>query len=628
MKFERLQADIQNYASEDTLSIYTVLGVLLDAITDVEKDGRQKVKNCETGNEELAGRIVQLCRFIQGIYDVHKDELLEDQERLERFTGKIGSVEASLAETEKLIKEMQEQKKDYEAKSKALDAKQKEYRECAQECGRRKKEAAELEKQCAELEKQIAEAKQFDPRQAKVRLADLQKQKSALEKERDDLVQTLSKLEEAMTQAKEYKHTLETKVSEGLTSCEALSREIKEQKEKIPGLQAEITARKTEKDALQCELEKLAEEKANAEFEKEQLSKSCEAFRINEVEKARQELENVKAQIKKKQDEKGEYEEEAQRLLKANEELVLELTKSKSAQMLAQKKQEELAQQFEDCEGKRKTLEASETELTDRIHQISSDIDRLLEKQKELEEKTIPEAEKKCLEIKCRVEELEEKMRDLTKKTEALLLDREAGEKKLKEKETQFAELDKDYSVLTEKLAAHSSDIHELQQKLNALRKETSETQLATVKEQHLQAIRRLEKMAEDCKAEESQLAEKKKLIDALEIQRDKLESDNREMEEIASSLQNSLQAFAPFASSAFEADLRNRRNHLRTLNEIKGKMEKDIRLLHSAIGRTSIEDLSLSSQVQYVLREIDGVIAELETDLKNCAGTIKMEEC
>jgi chromosome segregation ATPase len=558
MKFERLQADIQNYIKEDSLSINTVFGVILDIIADVEKDTGQKVKNCDIGDEELATRIVQLCRFVQGIYDVHGSQMQEDQERLERFLGKIRDVEAKLV-------------------------------------------------------------------QAEEQLSGLKAKEKALRQEKEKFLDLLSEEEGTIERCKAENISLAADISSKKKYIGEVSGSIQKYKEQLPKLAADIKMQQEEKQKLEKELEELTDKKADADFEKEKLQELVMNFRANEVDSSLKELEQIKLQLQESKDEQTVYEEETKQLKADREALVLSIAGSTSALKLARKNYEEAADRLEQSKQEKIRIEEERTKLEEEARRITSGVDQLLEEERILEEEKIPEAQKNYEDMNNRVEELKAAHTDITEKTQSLLTLRDNLDEELAQKGNGLLELQNEYNALTAKLAEHNSEITDLHRKLNALKEETNEVQLATIKEQYQQDICWREKLSSDCKSLEVQIADVENEIERMKEQRYVLEQKKNEMDGISSKIQEDIRIFSPIADAGFDTELSNKRGQLRMMNEIQKRLEKDISRLHQSMGSSSIAELSLSDQIQFVLQEMDGLIKEMESDLRNCAKTVKI---
>ncbi|XP_064251684.1 myosin heavy chain, skeletal muscle, adult-like [Passer domesticus] len=559
-------------------------------ITDEQAVGMQfqkKIKELQARIEELEEEI-EAERTSRAKAEKHRADLSRELEEIsERLEEAGGATSAQIemnkkreAEFQKMRRDLEEATLQHEATAAAL----------------RKKHADST----AELGEQIDNLQRVKQK--------LEKEKSELKMEIDDLASNMESVSKAKTNLEKMCRTLEDQLSEIKSKEEEHQRMINDltaQRARLQTESGEYSRRLEEKDALVSQLSRGKQaftqqiEELKRHLEEEIKAKSTLAHALQS---ARHDCDLLREQYEEEQEAKGELQ---RALSKANSEVAQWRTKYETDAIQRTEELEEakkkLAQRLQDAEehveavnAKCASLEKTKQRLQNEVEDLMIDVERsnaacaALDKKQKNFDKILAEWKQKYEETQAELEASQKESRSLS--TELFKM-KNAYEESLDHLETMKREnknLQQEISDLTEQIAEGGKAIHELEKVKKQIEQEKSELQ-ASLEEaeaslEHEEGkILRLQLELNQVKAEiDRKIAEKDEEIDQMK----------RNHLRIVESMQSTL-----------DAEIRSRNEALRLKKKMEGDLnEMEIQLSHA--NRVAAEAQKNLRNTQAVLKD------------------------
>ncbi|XP_029466747.1 myosin-4-like [Rhinatrema bivittatum] len=548
---------------------------------------QKKIKELQARTEEVEEEIEAERTARAKIEKQRSDlsrELEEISERLEEAGGAT-SVQIEMnkkreAEFQKLRRDLEEATLQHEATAAAL----------------RKKQADSV----AELGEQIDNLQRVKQK--------LEKEKSELKMEIDDLASNLENVSKSKTNLEKLSRVLEDQLSEVKTKDEGHQRLITDlttQRARFQTENGELLRQVEEKESLISQLSRGKQaftqqtEELKRQLEEETKAKNALAHALQS---ARHDCDLLREQYEEEQEAKAELQ---RALSKANSEVAQWRTKYETDAIQRTEELEEakkkLAQRLQEAEEqvqavnfKCASLEKTKQRLQNEVEDLMTDVERsnsaaaALDKKQRNFDKVLAEWKQKFDEGQAELEAAQKDARSLS--TEIFKM-KNAYEETLDHLETLKCEnknLQKEISDLTEQIGESSKSIHELEKAKKQVEQEKSELQAA------------LEE-AEGCLEHE----EGKILRIQLELTQVKSEVDRKiaEKDEEIEQLKRNSQRTIESMQSTLDAEIRSRNEALRLKKKMEGDLDEiEIQLSHA--NRQAAEALKQLRNVQGLLKD------------------------
>ncbi|XP_076146416.1 myosin-7-like [Alosa pseudoharengus] len=441
----------------------------------------------------------------------------------------------------------------------------------------------------------------------------LEKEKSELRLELDDVVSNMEQVSKAKTNLEKMCRTLEDQMSEYRTKSEEGQRSINDftmQKAKLQTENGELTRQLEEKDSLVSQLTRGKQsytqqiEDLKRQLEEEVKAKNALA---HAVQSARHDADLLREQYEEEQEAKAELQ---RSLSKANSEVAQWRTKYETDAIQRTEELEDakkkLAQRLQDAEeaveavnAKCSSLEKTKHRLQNEIEDLMVDVERsnaaaaALDKRQRNFDKVLAEWKQKYEESQTELESSQKESRSLG--TELFKL-KNSYEESLDHLETMKREnknLQEEISDLTEQLGETGKSIHELEKVRKTLEQEKAEIQTALEEaegslEHEEGKILRAQLEFNQVKADiERKLAEKD----------EEMEQAKRNQQRVVDTLQSSL-----------ESETRSRNEALR----LKKKMEGDLNEMEIQLSQANRQ----ASEAQKQLKGLHGHMKDAQLQL------------
>nr|XP_055038875.1 myosin-7 [Misgurnus anguillicaudatus] len=441
----------------------------------------------------------------------------------------------------------------------------------------------------------------------------LEKEKSELRLELDDVVSNMEQLAKAKGNLEKMCRTLEDQMSEYRTKYEEAQRNINDftmQKAKLQTENGELSRRLEEKDSLVSQLTRGKQsytqqiEDLKRQLEEEVKAKNALA---HAVQSSRHDADLLREQFEEEQEAKAELQ---RSLSKANSEVAQWRTKYETDAIQRTEELEDakkkLAQRLQEAEeaveavnAKCSSLEKTKHRLQNEIEDLMVDVERsnaaaaALDKKQRNFDKVLAEWKQKYEESQSELESAQKEARSLS--TELFKL-KNSYEESLDHVETMKREnknLQEEISDLTEQIGESGKNIHELEKMRKQLEQEKTEIQAALEEaeaslEHEEGKILRVQLEFNQIKAEiERKLAEKD----------EEMEQTKRNQQRVVETLQTSL-----------EAETRSRNEALR----VKKKMEGDLNEMEIQLSQANRQ----AAEAQKQLKSLHGHLKDAQLQL------------
>ncbi|XP_067403819.1 myosin heavy chain, skeletal muscle, adult-like [Emydura macquarii macquarii] len=441
----------------------------------------------------------------------------------------------------------------------------------------------------------------------------LEKEKSELKMEIDDLASNLETVSKAKANLEKMCRTLEDQLSEIKTKEEEHQRMINDlnvQRARLQTESGEFSRQLEEKDALISQLSRGKQaftqqiEELKRQLEEEIKAKNALAHALQS---ARHDCDLLREQYEEEQEAKGELQ---RALSKANTEVAQWRTKYETDAIQRTEELEEakkkLAQRLQDAEehveavnSKCASLEKTKQRLQNEVEDLMIDVERsnaacaALDKKQKNFDKVLAEWKQKYEETQAELEASQKESRSLS--TELFKM-KNAYEETLDQLETLKREnknLQHEISDLTEQIAEGGKTIHELEKVKKQIEQEKSEIQAA------------LEEAEASLEHEEGKI-----LRIQLELNQVKSEIDRKiaEKDEEIEQLKRNHIRVVESMQSTLDAEIRSRNEALR----LKKKMEGDLNEMEIQLSHAN----RLAAEAQKNLRNTQGVLKDTQIHL------------
>uniref|UniRef100_A0A8C8SUE6 Myosin heavy chain 1 n=1 Tax=Pelusios castaneus TaxID=367368 RepID=A0A8C8SUE6_9SAUR len=441
----------------------------------------------------------------------------------------------------------------------------------------------------------------------------LEKEKSELKMEIDDLASNLETVSKAKANLEKICRTLEDQLSEIKTKEEEHQRTINDlntQRARLQTETGELSRQVEEKDALISQLTRGKQaftqqiEELKRHLEEEIKAKNALAHALQS---ARHDCDLLREQYEEEQEAKGELQ---RALSKANTEVAQWRTKYETDAIQRTEELEEakkkLAQRLQDAEehveavnSKCASLEKTKQRLQNEVEDLMIDVERsnaacaALDKKQKNFDKVLAEWKQKYEETQAELEASQKESRALS--TELFKM-KNAYEETLDQLETLKREnknLQQEISDLTEQIAEGGKTIHELEKVKKQIEQEKSEIQAA------------LEEAEASLEHEEGKI-----LRIQLELNQVKSEIDRKiaEKDEEIDQLKRNHIRVVESMQSTLDAEIRSRNEALR----LKKKMEGDLNEMEIQLSHAN----RLAAEAQKSLRNTQGVLKDTQIHL------------
>uniref|UniRef100_A0A668TM30 Myosin heavy chain 6 n=1 Tax=Oreochromis aureus TaxID=47969 RepID=A0A668TM30_OREAU len=437
----------------------------------------------------------------------------------------------------------------------------------------------------------------------------LEKEKSELKLELDDVVSNMEQLAKAKSNLEKLCRTLEDQVSEYRTKSEEAQRSINDftmQKAKFQTENGELTRQLEEKDSLVSQLTR-AKLSYTQQIEdlKRQLEEEVKAKNAlaHAVQSARHDCDLLREQFEEEQEAKAELQ---RSMSKANSEVAQWRTKYETDAIQRTEELEEakkkLAQRLQDAEeaveaanAKCSSLEKTKHRLQGEIEDLMVDVERsnaaaaALDKKQRNFDKVLAEWKQKYEESQAELEGAQKDARSLS--TELFKL-KNSYEEALEHLETMKREnknLQEEISDLTEQLGEGGKNIHELEKIRKQLEQEKAEIHTALEEAEVIFFLLNMTLWHEEGKILRAQLEFNQVKADMerkLTEKDEEMEQAKRNHQRVTDTLQSSL-----------EAEIRSRNEALR----LKKKMEGDLNEMEIQLSQANRQAAEAQKQLKGV---------------------------
>ncbi|KAM4606658.1 myosin-7-like [Polymixia lowei] len=446
----------------------------------------------------------------------------------------------------------------------------------------------------------------------------LEKEKSELRLELDDVVSNMEQLVKSKTNLEKMCRTLEDQMSEYRTKSEEGQRTINDftmQKAKLQTENGELTRQMEEKDSLVTQLTRGKQaytqqiEDLKRQLEEEVKAKNALA---HAVQSSRHDCDLLREQYEEEQEAKTELQ---RSMSKANSEVAQWRTKYETDAIQRTEELEEakkkLAQRLQDAEeaveavnAKCSSLEKTKHRLQNEIEDLMVDVERsnaaaaALDKKQRNFDKVLSEWKQKYEESQSELESSQKEARSLG--TELFKL-KNSYEESLDHLETMKREnknLQEEISDLTEQLGEGGKSIHELEKVRKQLEQEKAEIQSA------------LEEAEASLEHEESKILRAQLEFNQVkaDIER-KLSEKDEEMEQTKRNQQRVVDTL----QSSLEAETRSRNEALR----LKKKMEGDLNEMEIQLSQANRQAAEAQKQLKGVHAHLKDAQLQLDDSLR-----------
>ncbi|XP_059201185.1 myosin-7-like isoform X2 [Centropristis striata] len=447
----------------------------------------------------------------------------------------------------------------------------------------------------------------------------LEKEKSELRLELDDVVSSMEHIVKAKTILEKTSRTLEDQMNEYRHRCEENQRSLNDsttQKAKLQAENGELSRQLEEKECLISQLTR-GKNSYNQQLEdlKRQLEEEVKAKNAlaHAVQSARHDCDLLREQYEEEQEAKAELQ---RGMSKANSEVAQWRTKYETDAIQRTEELEEakkkLAQRLQDAEeaveavnAKCSSLEKTKHRLQNEIEDLMVDVERsnaaaaALDKKQRNFDKVLSEWKQKYEECQCELESSQKEARSLS--TELFKL-KNSYEECLDHLETMKREnknLQEEISDLTEQLGEGGKTIHELEKVRKQLEQEKSEIQTA------------LEEAEASLEHEEGKILRAQLEFNQIrgEMERKVAEKDE-EMEQNKRNLQRMIDTL----QSSLEAETRSRNEAMR----IKKKMEGDLNEMEIQLSQANRQAAEAQKQLKSVHAHLKDAQLQLDDSLRS----------
>ncbi|XP_067860431.1 myosin-1B-like [Heptranchias perlo] len=594
-----------------------------ETIMDLENDKQQldeKLKKKEFEISQLQGKVEDEQALAS---QLHK-KIKELQARIEELEEEIEAERASRAKTEKqradLARELEEisERLEEAGGATAVQIEMNKKREAEFQKMRRDLEESTLQHEAiaAALRKKQADSvaelgEQIDNLQ-RVKQK-LEKEKSELKMEIDDLASNLESVSKAKVNLEKVARSLEDQVSELKTKHDEhqhLINDLSTHKARLATENGELNRQVEEKESLVSQLTRGKQgftqqvEELKRQLEEETKAKNALAHALQS---SRHDCDLLREQFEEEQEAKAELQ---RGMSKANSEVAQWRTKYETDAIQRTEELEEakkkLAQRLQDAEehieavnSKCASLEKTKQRLQGEVEDLMIDVERAnsaaaaLDKKQRNFDKVLAEWKQKFEESQAELEASQKESRSLS--TEIFKM-KNAYEESLDHLETLKREnknLQQEISDLTEQLGESGKALHELEKAKKAAEQEKSEIQSA------------LEEAEASLEHDESKI-----LHVQLELNQIKSEVDRKiaEKDEEIDQLKRNHQRVIDTMQTALESEVRSRNDALR----IKKKMEGDLNEMEIQLGHANRQ----AAEAQKYLRNLQGHLKDTQLQL------------
>uniref|UniRef100_A0A8C1Y9V2 Myosin heavy chain 7 n=1 Tax=Cyprinus carpio TaxID=7962 RepID=A0A8C1Y9V2_CYPCA len=439
----------------------------------------------------------------------------------------------------------------------------------------------------------------------------LEKEKSELRLELDDVVSNMEQLAKAKANLEKMCRTLEDQMSEYRTKYEEGQRSINDftmQKAKLQTENGELSRQLEEKDSLVSQLTR-GKQSYTQQIEdlKRQLEEEAKNALAHAVQSARHDSDLLREQYEEEQEAKAELQ---RSLSKANSEVAQWRTKYETDAIQRTEELEDakkkLAQRLQDAEeaveavnAKCSSLEKTKHRLQNEIEDLMVDVERsnaaaaALDKKQRNFDKVLAEWKQKYEESQSELESSQKEARSLS--TELFKL-KNSYEESLDQLETMKREnknLQEEISDLTEQIGESGKNIHELEKIRKQLEQEKAEIQAA------------LEEAEGSLEHEEGKILRAQLEFNQIkaDIER-KLAEKDEEMEQAKRNQQRMIDTL----QSSLDSETRSRNEALR----LKKKMEGDLNEMEIQLSQANRQ----ASEAQKQLKGLHGHLKDIQLQL------------
>uniref|UniRef100_A0A665WLD2 Myosin-7 n=1 Tax=Echeneis naucrates TaxID=173247 RepID=A0A665WLD2_ECHNA len=589
-----------------------------ETIMDLENDKQQleeRLKKKDFEISQLNGKIEDE----QAIINQLQKKLKELQARVEELEEELEAERAARAKVEKqradLSRELEEISERLEEAGGAtvVQIEMNKKREAEFQKLRRDLEEATLQHEAtaATLRKKQADSvadlgEQIDNLQ-RVKQK-LEKEKSELRLELDDVIGTMEHMAKAKTNLEKTSRTLEDQMNEYRTKCEEYQRtlhDVTTQRAKLQAENGELSRQMEEKESL---ISQLTRGKTSYNQQLEDLKRQLE----EEIKSSRHDCDLLREQYEEEQEAKAELQ---RSMSKANSEVAQWRTKYETDAIQRTEELEEakkkLAQRLQEAEeaveavnAKCSSLEKTKHRLQNEIEDLMVDVERsnaaaaALDKKQRNFDKVLAEWKQKYEESQTELESSQKEARSLS--TELFKL-KNSYEESLDHLETMKREnknLQEEISDLTEQLGEGGKTIHELEKVRKQLEQEKSEIQTA------------LEEAECSLEHEEGKILRAQLEFNQVKADMErKIAEKDEEMEQSKRNLQRTVDTL----QSALEAETRSRNEALR----LKKKMEGDLNEMEIQLSQANRQAAEAQKQLKSVHAHLKDAQLQLDDALR-----------
>ncbi|KAG7235764.1 hypothetical protein INR49_002266, partial [Caranx melampygus] len=562
-------------------------------IAQLQKKLKELQARVEELEEELEAERAARAKVEKQRADLSR-ELEEISERLEEAGGatavQIEMNKKREAEFQKLRRDLEEATLQHEATAATL----------------RKKQADSV----ADLGEQIDNLQRVKQK--------LEKEKSELRLELDDVVASMEQIVKAKTNLEKTSRTMEDQMNEYRTKCEEYQRALNDfttQRAKLQAENGELSRQMEEKESLISQLTRgKTSYSQQMEDLKRQLEEEIKAKNAlaHAVQSARHDCDLLREQFEEEQEAKAELQ---RGMSKANSEVAQWRTKYETDAIQRTEELEEakkkLAQRLQDAEeaveavnAKCSSLEKTKHRLQNEIEDLMVDVERsnaaaaALDKKQRNFDKVLSEWKQKYEESQSELESSQKEARSLS--TELFKL-KNSYEESLEHLETLKREnknLQEEISDLTEQLGEGGKTIHELEKVRKQLEQEKSEIHTA------------LEEA--ECSLEHEEGKILRAQLEFSQVKADmerKLSEKDEEMEQSKRNLQRTIETL----QSSLEAETRSRNEALR----LKKKMEGDLNEMEIQLSQANRQAAEAQKQLKAIHAHLKEAQLQLDESMR-----------
>ena len=608
MELKKLKNSIALNSNEKP-SIYSAICMIETLFKDIKDESGVSIQNNPPGDEMLPTKLIWLCRAINEIYTANRTEFNRNTSKLDEKIKQLKETEKELEDLSEIAQKLADTKKRLTSLEEKLEIARNDKREYDIIC-----------KKLSIAEERLAEASKFDKEFARKKLDEIELQTGKFEAENETVLKALEKAEKARSAAEADNAELAGRHALICDILKALEEERESLRHEIEAASDDMRELEHEKNRLLKEKDEIVSKHAALETQKNSLCADKNNYFSSYILPLETEIEKLESEIAGFEEEKSKldkkYKETKQRKDELTFAIALVSTDIDNAEKKSIEKQESLKTENESLDLARQKNERLE-------HEISYLADKLAELQteiSEIENDKLPQA-------RLLVEQKTERVSELKKQ-----LDITNGEitqvgNELPNLEEELAAKKAVYNALTASYNTKSSEIKDLEDKINELRGKTDEEKHNRYKLQLEDNISKLTARIEECESLEEEIRNKEKAIDEAEAEQSRLKCIKNSHEDAKRKIDALLKELMPIASDEYLLRIQCTERRLDLLSGTHEKLMSSLALVRETLGLKQDDNITTLESLKTDIGGLELCVESLRKALLCCADGVKMEE-